>query len=104
MDRLTLAELIYRYFFFGWLFRNAACGNLWERSAAWHHNKSQSRWLPVYMRRWAVLAVSLFLFAAWAEAWHAHHLVTTSLYVSSALTVPVITVCVVGWMLLQNPG
>lgn len=101
MDTLTLRELIYRYFFFGWLFRNADHGNLWERNAAWIHNKSQSRWLPTYMRRWVILALVLFAFAAWSEAWHAHYLVFTALYVSSALTVPFITVCCAAWMLFQ---
>ena len=101
MDTLTFRELLYRYFFFGWLFRNAGRGNMWERSAAWHHNKTQSRWLPVYMRRWAVMAVLLFGFAAWSEAWHAHYLVFTTLYISSALTVPVLTVCCAAWMLLN---
>ena len=101
MDTLTFRELLYRYFFFGWLFRNADRGNMWDRNAAWIHNKSQSRWLPVYMRRWSVMAVSLFGIAACCEAWHAHHLIFTALYVSSALTVPVLTVCCTAWMLLN---
>jgi hypothetical protein len=101
MDTLTLAELVYRYFFFGWLFRNADRGNLFERSAAWRYNKQQSRWLPVYMRRWAAIILLLFCLAAFAESVHAHHLVFTFFYATSAMAVPVLTVCVTAWMMFN---
>ena len=52
-------SLLYRYFFYGWLFKDVQKGKMLERAAAWRHNQQQARWLPVYMRRWLLLS-SLF--------------------------------------------
>ena len=52
MQETSFGSLLYRYFFFAWLFKDASRGNLFERSAAWRHNREQARWLPTYMRRW----------------------------------------------------
>ena len=49
---MSFGTLLYRYFFFGWMFRDVTRGNLLERSAAWRHNQSQAHWLLTYMRRW----------------------------------------------------
>src|SRR4051812_15330795 len=51
-DNMSFRTLLYRYFFFGWLFKDVNRGNLLERSAAWRYNREQARWLPTYMRRW----------------------------------------------------
>jgi hypothetical protein len=51
-------SLLYRYFFFGWLFRDVTRGTLLERAAAWRYNRERRRFLPIYLRRW------LFVFAA----------------------------------------
>jgi fatty acid desaturase len=50
----TLRESLYRYFFYGWLFRDADAGPGLERASALRHNRDQARWLPVYLRRWAI--------------------------------------------------
>jgi hypothetical protein len=54
----SFQSLLYRYFFFEWLFSdmNRARGPV-ERRATWLHNQSQREWLPVYMRRWATLSM-----------------------------------------------
>lgn len=51
---VSLRDGVYRYFFFGWLFRDADSGSDIERAIALRHNRDQAKWLPVYMRRWAV--------------------------------------------------
>ena len=56
---MAFRTLLYRYFFFGWLFRDATRGNLFERAAAWRHNQAQAHWLPTYMRRWLVVGLML---------------------------------------------
>lgn len=54
-----LWHLVYRYWFWGWLFLDANTGDLLRRAAAWRHNVRQRAHLPVYMRRWlAALVVS----------------------------------------------
>lgn len=54
MQSAAFSTQLYRYLFYGWLFRDAGPGNTWERAAAWRYNRAQSRWLPTYMRRWAI--------------------------------------------------
>jgi len=61
MDRIFSTSLLYRYFFFGWMFRDMQRGSKYERATAWQHNLQQARWLPYYMRRW--LFVSLVCYA-----------------------------------------
>jgi len=58
---------LYRYLFYGWLFRDADSGSTLERSAALRHNRRQARWLPTYMGRWAVLGAVLIALEALAE-------------------------------------
>lgn len=55
----SLRERLYRYFFYGWLFRDADCGTPLERAAALRHNVRQARWLPTYLLRWAIVGASL---------------------------------------------
>lgn len=57
----ALRRLLYRYWFFGWLFRDVNGASLMERAAAWRHNREQAHWLFTYLRRWAVLTVLSFL-------------------------------------------
>lgn len=57
---LTLRQMVYRYWFFGWLFHDVNRVNLFERAAAWRHNQEQARWLPTYLKRWAILTVLSF--------------------------------------------
>lgn len=45
MQELAFRTLLYRYFFFGWLFKDASRGNLFERSAAWRFNQAHAHWL-----------------------------------------------------------
>ena len=49
--------LLYRYFFFDWLFRDASRGTLLERESALRFNREMSHHLLVYLRRWLMLVV-----------------------------------------------
>ena len=60
---LPFTALLYRYFFFGWLYKDVSRGNMWERAAAWRHNREQAHWLLTYIRRWAILGVLMFCLA-----------------------------------------
>lgn len=59
--------IFYRYFFFDWLFKDVNKGNLFERSAAWEHNRRNAHWLWTYLRRWALITSSLFLMGWFLE-------------------------------------
>ncbi|MEY2838570.1 MAG: hypothetical protein RJB60_869 [Pseudomonadota bacterium] len=58
--QLPFRKLLYRYWFFGWLFEDVNGKTLFERAAAWRHNQEQARWLPTYLKRWAILTVLCF--------------------------------------------
>jgi hypothetical protein len=105
VQTIALRTLVYRYFFFGWLFKDASRGNLLERMAAWRHNQSQARWLPTYMRRW--LWCGLALYAAGRLIEHAFDSpgLSALFYVPSALSVPVNAVIGAAYLGLKTlPG
>ena len=58
---------VHRYFFYGWMFRDAQRGSPLERAAALRHNREQARWLPTYLRRWLVVGMLLAAAEAGSE-------------------------------------
>ena len=66
MNHLPFHTLLYRYFFFGWLFKEVG-GNMFERAAVERHNREQARWLPVYIMRWLWLGLGLYALGEIAE-------------------------------------
>jgi hypothetical protein len=50
-------SLLYRYFFFDWLFRDASSGSVADRENALRINRQRRNYLLVYLRRWLVLLV-----------------------------------------------
>jgi hypothetical protein len=60
VDQPSFGSLLYRYWFYGWMFRDVHRGNRIERAAAWRHNQAAGRWLPVYLRRWTLLGLGTF--------------------------------------------
>ena len=106
MATLIDPDLLYRFFFYGWLFRDASRGSMWERSAAWNHNREQCRWLPTYLRRWGAITVLLFSVGALCEATLSGHIAAICFNVFGVLTVPFHAVTAVSWWLLHHgwPG
>ena len=98
---MSFGTLLYRYFFFGWLFKDVNRGNVFERSAAWRHNQAQARWLPTYMRRWLWCSVFFYGVGSMVE-WLLHAPALSVLfYVPSALAVPVNAVIGAAWIGLK---
>ena len=97
--KLPFHVLLYRYFFFAWLFMDVNQCDLFARAAAWHHNKGQARWLPRYIKRYLVSGALLF-----ATGWlieHASPLVSAFFYVPSVMSLPLATVAGVAWIGFQ---
>jgi hypothetical protein len=99
---MPFSTLLYRYFFYGWLFCDAGRGNLWQRSAAWRHNRAQARWLPTYMRRWLVMGLLLYAMAWLVECVLHLPLLSAFLYVPSVLSVPFNAVTALCWTCLVH--
>lgn len=96
-------SLWYRYWFFGWLFRDAQRGSWREREAALEHNCQRARWLPTYMRRWSTLGMLLFATGALLES-AGLALAAPIAFVSACATAPVVAVAMAGWLLLRAPA
>jgi len=92
------STLLYRYFFFGWLFRDVNRGNLLDRSAAWRHNRAQARWLPTYMRRWCVTGALLYALGGAVELLLDAPALSMVFYVPSAMSVPINAVIAAAWL------
>lgn len=67
MADLPFKVLLYRYFFFSWLFKDACKGSLYERSAAWKHNQERARWLTTYLRRWLFMGFVMYGLGAFSD-------------------------------------
>ncbi len=98
---MAFRTLLYRYFFFAWLFRDVTRGNLYERAAAWRYNREQAQWLPTYMRRWLVVGTMLCAAGAFVELVFGAPVVSAFLYVPGVLSVPMNAVIVVAWAVLK---
>ena len=101
MQSLAFRTLLYRYFFFSWLFRDVNRGNLLERAAAWRHNQAQARWLPTYMRRWLWSGLIFYSLGALMEWVLNSPLLSAFFYVPGAISVPVNAVIGVAWLGLK---
>ena len=98
---MSFSTLLYRYFFFGWLFRDVTRGNLFERSAAWRHNCAQARWLPTYMRRWLWCGLFFYGLGMVVESLLSAPGLSVLFYVPCALAVPVNAVIGAAWVGLR---
>lgn len=105
MHDLAFRSLLYRYFFFVWLFKDASQGSMLERGAAWRHNQQQARWLPTYMRRWLWIGGLLYGIGSLLELALDAPTLSAFFYVPSALSVPVNAVIGAAWLGLKaRPG
>ena len=95
-----LWHLVYRYWFWGWLFADANTGDLLRRAAAWRHNVAQRVHLPVYMRRWGACLVATFAVAAAIEACDARAMAAV-FYVVAVISTVIDVTAGVAWVFLR---
>jgi hypothetical protein len=98
---MSFGTLLYRYFFFGWLFKDANRGNLIERTAALRYNRDQARWLPTYMRRWLWCGLFFYTLGVVVESLLHEPGLSVLFYVPCALAVPVNAVIGAAWVGLR---
>ena len=101
---IEFSSLVYRFLFFDWLFADMTrARNLFERHAAWQHNRRMRRHLPTYLRRWAVLAFLAFGLGWVFERVLESTLIAAWLFTGSCVTLPVMVVIGVAWIFLSRP-
>ena len=97
----SLATSVGRYFFYGWMFRDASAGSELERAAALRHNRSLSKWLPTYLRRWLVIGALIFGLARWSERALDNVALSAALAIAFAGVVVFLLVTLLCWALLR---
>lgn len=103
-EPLSFTALLYRYFFFGWAYKDVSRGNVWERAAAWRHNRERADWLLTYIRRWAILGLLMFGLAVYCEVVLDSPIVSAFFYVPCVMTVPYNAVASACWWVLRFGG
>lgn len=102
---MAFHTLLYRYFFFSWLFKDVSRGNMFERAAAWRYNQEQARWLATYMRRWLWCGIVFYGLGSFVELMLMSPGLSAFFYVPGALSVPVNAVIGALWIGLKTlPG
>lgn len=103
LDPTGFPALLYRFFFFDWLFADLSqARNLFERHAAWKHNLEMRKHLPTYLRRWGALALAAFLTGCLCEKVFEAQLAATCCFTGFSLTVGVMAVISAAWLLLAE--
>lgn len=96
-----LWQLLYRYWFWDWLFRDASCGDRLRRAAAWRHNAAQRMHLPVYMGRWLAVLGASFAVALAIEVKLDARAFAAVFYIGAVLSAMVETVAGIAWVFLR---
>ena len=99
-----LWSLLYRYWFWGWLFRDVNQGDVLRRAASWRHNVAVRGCLTVYMRRWLTLTAAAALAAQAIELVAATAVVPAIFYTSAIVAIVIFAIAAVAWMFLAEPS
>ena len=105
LPTLPIGTHVYRYFFFGWLFKDVTRGTRLERAAAWRHNCERAHWLRTYMKRWLWCTVVFYAAGGLVELGLQAPGLSALFYVPSALSVSVQAVIAAAWLGFKSlPG
>jgi hypothetical protein len=100
---LPFSQLLYRFLFFDWLFRDvSSTRTLLERHAAHQHNRRMSRYLPVYLRRWSFLTAFDFALGMLFEKVLQAGLLSAWCFTWSCVTLTGMVVISVAWLILTH--
>ena len=101
MRDVAFTTLLYRYFFFGWLYKDVTRGNVFERAAAFRYNQEHAHWLLTYMRRWVSCGIAFYALGRTAEWLLDAPGLSALFYIPGALSVPVNAVIGAAWLGLK---
>ncbi len=100
--REPLWSLLYRYWFWDWLFHDVNLGDPLRRRASWRHNVAMRSCLPTYMGRWLACAASTAMVAQAVEASTRASMVPAIFYTGSVLGSVVFVVALTIWAFLAR--
>ena len=103
LPELPFLTLLYRFMFFDWLFTDLSTArNLYERHAAFQHNRRMCMYLPTYLRRWSALTAFDFGVACLLERALQASLLSAWFYTWSCVALTGMVVISVAWIFLAN--
>jgi hypothetical protein len=105
VERPSFSTLLYRYFFFTWLFRppvSTTDTTLFERAAVQRHNRRQAAWLPVYIMRWLSCAALFFALGHFAQVMEALPVIARLFYLASVACVSFSGTIAVAWVGMRH--
>lgn len=103
-EEIAFSTLLYRFLFFDWLFADMSkTKNLFERHAAWQHNRKMRRYLPLYLRRWSVITVFDVGMGSVFENVAGSKVLAAWFFTGSCVTVTGLMVIAVLWIFLSRP-
>jgi hypothetical protein len=73
-----------------------------ERHAAWQHNRAMRKHLPVYLRRWTVLATLMMLAGGLCERVLEAAVLAACCFMGAGITVSGMSVIAVAWVFLAR--
>jgi hypothetical protein len=101
---IAFSTLLYRFLFFDWLFADMSKSrNLFERHAAWQHNRKMRRYLPLYLQRWSVITVFDVGMGSVFENLVGSKALAACFFTGSCVTVTGLMVIAVLWIFLSLP-
>jgi hypothetical protein len=99
VNELPLSTLLYRYFFFGWLFKEVGdATDPFQRAAIVRHNHRQAAWLPTYMLRWLWASLLLYGLAGAIELLFESPVMARWFYAGSAMCLGYVVSIVTAWI------
>jgi hypothetical protein len=102
MQKSSFCSLLYRYFFFGWLFKDVGKGDVFQRAAAVRHNREQARWLPTYLMRWLWWGLGFYALGGVTELILEAATLSTFFYAAGSLCVPFTVAIAAAWIGLRG--
>ena len=102
LKAVSLRTSLYRYFFYGWLFRDADCGSRLEQASALRHNRAQAKWLPIYLLRWAVGGTVLLMLEILLARLLASPVLSAALALAVVFAVMYLLVTTICWAFLHE--
>ncbi len=100
---MPFSTLLYRFMFFGWLFRDtSAARNPYERHAALQHNRRMCMYFPTYLRRWSFFTAFDFGLGVLFERALQASMLSAWFFTWSCVTLTGMVVIFVAWAFLAN--
>jgi hypothetical protein len=72
-DEMPFLQVLFRYLWPFWLFKDASRGDRWVRAAAYRHNREMRVYLPGYLLKWLLSCGIAFAIASGFEALSSAH-------------------------------